>query len=1296
MKRFKIIIKKKHFLIFLLILMILNLNLSLFKHEMNLTNPTQMINQEKREDPKKIEQDNLLHSSTTYSSEIEKNTGILNITLHQSYYNTSFNKYLNASDPSNNTFVIPHPKDANFNSSFTNITVTQVHASNISLIIENYSSTTSYNLTSNATATSFQMASNGYLEQVSIWINNTKNAPGKIKIVLYNSTWDPQTSKNYPKGDNHYYYKLLNISSIESNFVGWWKIQNRTFLDNSETHNNTWFIGVMDVSTEGGDLEWIYVPDEGKNSDGIDETDGIVYNASYNNWQLVKNGTGIFNTTLDFGCVLDLLPMNNTANPIDIGLKINDTLFNPDHCKNGTGNWISQKEFIPVNNLLRFKITANWWSVTCKIQVVQINYTKSNLHAASNFTLKYNDKFVRWNVSISQEINQFQFPFGGYSLNFSIPINWIKESIEVWNGTENKTSQCVIREVNNKFQEVGVFPAGNGTNWYLIANSTNLLSILDGIKPHVNGIYTSNSSLSYNVRFNVSFNQNILEDTNPNDIENITLYIFNPDKLGNRLNHTSTNTTHPSGREFFLSEWNITETNTTNINEDLEFRVQVLWFNSSAAAFIEKNFTIIAHENETLLQDFGKEFSIRRGEKITYEFNYTSVENQELVDSAFLVENHVHEGYVYKFIENANGNYTLKVNTSNVDVSAGYHYLNFSIGKVGYKPQNFELKIDLGASNSSIIILSYESNLKRADSNQTVQFYFNNCITNEPILGLDTSDIQVFDENGTIWGRGFGNHNWTLFNGSQPGYYYLNISVKGLDAAKYYLTIKINKTPNFDFAEAQIKFFIDGNESLIIILRTYDPLGPIYPKGLNNYYNCFEGGNLILVFYLMDTDFDDEIITEVDETLDVSVYYQGISNNEIEGGLKNNITFYQEFNNLFIGTIKTSALKIGTYLINVSITLRNYEIKPYVFNLSINKKLSVNISEIIKPKYPIAGEEFKVSLRVEYYNGIERFNLSNAELFARIYINGKFFSVSQTIFTGENGVAVFHFILPIDAKNFSFDVEVIPGYFYKKFILKNIEIKVVKYSEFLLSIFTSLNFIFGSIISLFVHQKKHILFKYKIKIQKLKKFQIILEDLPKLKTIFISDVKTNKILYSKIFNTIHDSSMKKILNLIAMKRELKEKINSIQILEVEIGTLMIYGTKSFNIGLLREKGPFSDSFLTIFKDFCTQFKNFHEEQGVLNENEIENLLNENFYLNYCLPHSINVDLKKELILKNKIFKKIFELTYLFSKRPPSINFYIVDLLEYLVNESKIDLTRLLLEIEKFKKKKIIIPSTKDN
>ncbi|MHA1724717.1 MAG: hypothetical protein ACTSXH_07725, partial [Promethearchaeota archaeon] len=893
-----------------------------------------------------------------------------------------------------------------------------------------------------------------------------------------------------------------------------------------------------------------------------------------------------------------------------------------------------------------------------------------------------------------QEINQFQLPFGGYSLNFSIPINWIRESTEVWNGTDNKTSQCIIREVNNKFREVRVFPAGNGTNWYLIANSTNLLSVSDGIKPHMNGKIILNSSLSYNICFNASFNQNLLEDNNPNDIENITLYIYNPDNLGNQLNYTSTNKTHPSGKEFFLSEWNVTETNTTIITEDLEFRIQIFWFNFSAAAFIEKNFTIIAHENQTLLQDFGKEYSIRRGEKITYQFNYTLDEPHILIKDAFLLENHVHEGYIYNFMENANGNYSLKINTSNVNVSGDSHYLNFSVGKVGYKPQNFELKIDLGASNSSIIILSYNPNLKRADSNQTVQFYFNNCITNEPILGVDTSDIQVFGENGTIWGRGFGDHNWTLFNGTQPGYYYLNISVKGLDAAKYYLTIKINKTPNFNFAEAQIEFFIDGNESLMIILWTYDPLGKIYPEGLNNYYNCFEGGDLTLFFYVIDTDFDDEIITEVDETLDISVYYQGISNNEIEGGLKNNITFYQE-SNLFIGTIKTSALKGGTYLINISVTLKNYDIKPYIFNLSINSKLRVNMTEITIPKNIMAGEQFTIYLKLEYFTGKKWLRLQDADVYLVVRVNNELLMQTRVEKTNANGTVGFWVIIPINAENFSFDVHVNQGYYYREFYISNIEIKVISCMEFLISTLISFNLVIGGIIGGLSLKEKNIIFHSKEKIHVLKKYQFITRDVSNLKSILIIDVKSNKPLYFRNINKT-EISIKEFLNLINFNHEFKKDKITLHALEVEKGLITIYQTDSFKVALFTEKRTQTDFSLNVFKDFCTHLEKIYNEQGILDDLVISNLVNEKLFLSYLLPYSINPDLKKEIDLKNKTSKKILELTRSLSKTTSSRSFFIIDLIEYIVNRSKLDLTRILLEIDKFLNKKIIISLNPDN
>ncbi|GAH51146.1 unnamed protein product, partial [marine sediment metagenome] len=63
----------------------------------------------------------------------------VNVTLHQSYLNNSFNTALSPSDPNNNSFSLPCPKDITFNSTFTNITIQDIYAPNKSLIVEDQS-----------------------------------------------------------------------------------------------------------------------------------------------------------------------------------------------------------------------------------------------------------------------------------------------------------------------------------------------------------------------------------------------------------------------------------------------------------------------------------------------------------------------------------------------------------------------------------------------------------------------------------------------------------------------------------------------------------------------------------------------------------------------------------------------------------------------------------------------------------------------------------------------------------------------------------------------------------------------------------------------------------------------------------------------------------------------------------------------------------------------------------------------------------------------------------------------------
>ena len=60
----------------------------------------------------------------------------VNITLHQSYFNDSFDTALSLSELNNNNFSLPSPTDTTFNSSYTNITIKEIYAPNKTLEIE--------------------------------------------------------------------------------------------------------------------------------------------------------------------------------------------------------------------------------------------------------------------------------------------------------------------------------------------------------------------------------------------------------------------------------------------------------------------------------------------------------------------------------------------------------------------------------------------------------------------------------------------------------------------------------------------------------------------------------------------------------------------------------------------------------------------------------------------------------------------------------------------------------------------------------------------------------------------------------------------------------------------------------------------------------------------------------------------------------------------------------------------------------------------------------------------------------
>ena len=71
-----------------------------------------------------------------YSSNFVNSGENMNITLHQSYLNTSFDTLLNNSIVNGNNFTLPSPTDLKFNSSYARFEIKDIIAPNITLNIE--------------------------------------------------------------------------------------------------------------------------------------------------------------------------------------------------------------------------------------------------------------------------------------------------------------------------------------------------------------------------------------------------------------------------------------------------------------------------------------------------------------------------------------------------------------------------------------------------------------------------------------------------------------------------------------------------------------------------------------------------------------------------------------------------------------------------------------------------------------------------------------------------------------------------------------------------------------------------------------------------------------------------------------------------------------------------------------------------------------------------------------------------------------------------------------------------------
>ena len=785
-------------------------------------------------------QDNNLKISS-YPQTFENSGDDLNITLHLSYVNKSFDTIVNTSVLNGNNFTLPSPMDMNFNSSYTNFTVEDIFAPNKVLDIEISGSNGIIDLsTTVAGAAHFIANGDGYLENVSVKLTNldaTYNATVQMVLYAYDS------GNNRPAGTNQYdEYAILGTFDIPNNTFGIWYTltEIHQLIDNSQTNDNKWFIGLLDNSVGGGDMWWDYTRDDGNfGGDSLDETDSFTYVGS---WSLYQAVTPL--TYVDFNVGVELSPLNNTPNPEDIGLKINNENVTGYFNINGSGYWESTLVNGSSNGKLKYNISADWWDVECNITQVQINYTKTDLSASSSFKITGSGLDVEWNVTRDGGLNYFDTGFSDYRINFTIPAIWNDNNIQVFNGTDNRTSTVTKRLLGSGYRDIEVHNAGNGTFWFLNTTSSNLLTSIDtyvGVGAYDTVNYTNI------VRFNSTFSEIVKKGK-------LNLSVYSPSP--NYLNHTKILDISALTPDtiFNVTDWDISD----NITQYGVFATRMAWSNGTAAGFLIGNLTILGETQLSFYSLPTYTFDASNIFNITAFFNdtgYIGTPTKNITDATISYK--INTGnYRTENISNlGNGLYNITFDCNDTDfISNGPNTIRINATRQYYNNQSETINIVIiGETSLSIISPSNGATFDSADTfNITIQY--NNTIRDEDINNViinysldggstyrwrDVKDIGYNKYNITIMSNNtdFGNYGSAniIVNASKQYYYnqsnLLSITITGNtsltlskwpDKLFYYSDEVFNITTNFNdtsrnqgISGATFEVDVDGNPYII-------------------------------------------------------------------------------------------------------------------------------------------------------------------------------------------------------------------------------------------------------------------------------------------------------------------------------------------------------------------------------------------------------------------------------------------------------------------------------------------------
>jgi hypothetical protein len=1301
-------------------------------------------------------------NSAAFSSNFSSTGKDLSIALHQSYINNSFNTIVNTSKVNNNNFTLPSPTDTTFNSSYSRFEINDITAPNRTLTFE--TGTANDDPIPNDVSFSFVVPGNCTLTNMSICFSETDSvnhvAPF-LGVYLYRAIWDISAQKMRHN---------TVIATIDGNFqieddvtAKWYNFSNiDETLDITDTNNNTFFIYITQNTPAGQALVEFH-----------NENDGAVDNSivwwNFFSWSVQNK---------DPSMTIDLSPLNNTPRPEQVNLEINDINIKKYNDIDNSGFWESYEINSSASGKLKYNVSADWWDVECNISQVQINYTKMDLTAVSTFNIPGSGQSINWNSTLGA-INDFDILFSDYRINYTIPAAW--ENFTASDGTVDKTSFITLGSISSNYRDLQISNAGNGINWYLTAQSENLLT---NVHTYVNAVELSTVNFTDNVNFLGNFSETISDGA-------INLSVYSPDPDYYLRNNYFNDSLDPN-IEFLLGSWTISE----NATEYGQFKIQVIWHNDTAGGLFEKNLTIMAVTDLTLVSppldqdrfvddifnitvyyndtgknlgdqgivganiavndtyidivdegdgnynikvnssDYGygwnylkidadesyynldsiifsfhlrmktnitptdtKDFgNIIRGAIVLYEFNYSDVSGTPIAGATpDIVQLDPSFSPGSSITENGGepGNYTVQLDTSNVQASGTAYECIFNVTAIGKETKTITIYLTIVLSQTEIKIISHNSSIIKKDGlNQSVFFFFNDTDNDWGIPDLPLSNVTVID-NQTGLPRPI-----ALFSNGTDGYYTLNISVSDLESGWIQLMLNITFEPNYNTSLKPVNFYLRGNLTQTEIISISDIDGEGTLTSIGKEYSCFIGRNLDINFNITDTDNNNALVNGTVNSFLVEFIEIGNSSNQgtLPESLIPTVSSYQ-------GQIDTSNLPVnGTYSITIKVFKTDFELSVLNFNLTLKTRFYINISVVDKPTTITAGESFSIIIKVEYFNGSDWLVVIGANTEITPYFDAMQPGTATGFLpTNDTGEVEFVIFSRSDARNMTLVINVQGAYYHVGDSLEVSDITVNPPSTglnledlipFLIIIGAAIALVGGSI----AVYKGVVVPKKREKSRILKEVKTIFDDAINLEHILLLYKGTGTCIYFKSFGSeeIDPELISGFISAICSFG--KDLVCQEELNEINYGDkmLLLSDGEYIRVALVLSKKASIIlrknlmEFISVFeKSYIDALPNWRGQLNIFRNSGI--LIDEILSTSIILPHEISDEFSNVKALKNPHSKEVLKVANNLMKSSDRKFFFIATLLKEATEKTSKDTAEIFMGIKELRDKKMMIP-----